>query len=207
MSDISGLFYRESYFTKKHNDNDNNNNDDEQEINLFSNKNNNKNNNTENIINKSSITNNNSNIYNIDTEESEAEFYSAEVETIVPIDEKINNTAIYNIKINSSLNAKDFWKKSCSLDNLIKFRDYLLKYTHSVINIPFPTKSLFRFIPCIEHKYDERNWDILLENKFLLDNFFSTICRDKEMYKLSGFISFFSKPPSLKRNSINILYN
>ena len=205
MNDISEFFYRESYFTKKHNDKDKNNNDDDKEINLFSNEN--KNNNIKNRSNKNSNTNNISNNNIFDYEESETEFYSAEVETIIPIDEKINNTAIYNIKINSSLNANDIWKKSCSLDNLIKFHDYLLKYTHSVINIPFPTKSLLRFIPFVGHKYDERNWDILLENKFLLDNFFSTICRDKEMYKLSGFISFFSKPPSLKRNSINLFYN
>ena len=202
MNVISNFFYRDSYFTKKHNDNDNDKNN-YKEMNLF--QNNNKNNTNEDTDNKTKMSNA-SNFSNINIENNEAELYFAEVETIIPIDEKINNTAIYNIKIKSSLNVNDTWTKPCSLDDLIKFRDYLLKYTFSVINIPFPTKSFFRFIPYIGQKYDERNWDILLENKFLLDNFFSTICKDKEMYKLSGFISFFSKP-SIKRNSINLFYN
>ena len=136
----------------------------------------------------------------------ELELFYAKVETIIPIDDKLNNDAIYNIKIRSSLNFNDFWIKSCTLDELYDLREYLLKYVSSVINLPFPQKSWMRFLPYIGYKYDERNWDILLENKFLLDDFFSTICKDKEMYKLSEFISFFSKPVN-QRNTINLFYN
>ena len=206
MSEISEFFYRESYFTKKHDDKDTNNNN-QKEINLFQIKNNsdNKSNKSKNSnASKNSNSSNNSN--NTIDEKGEAELYSAEVETIIPIDEKMNNTAIYNLKIKSSLNYKDTWIKPCTLDDLINFRDYLLKYTYSVINLPFPTKSLFRFLPYVGQKYDERNWDILLENKFLLDDFFKTICKDKEMYKLSGFVNFFSKPEN-KRNSNILFYN
>ncbi len=197
---ISQFFFRDSYFTKKHNENDRNNNHHhiEKEMNLFTPKNNSDN---KSIKTKNSHSSNNSNNSNINIDE-EAELYFAEVETIIPIDEKYNNIAIYNIKIKSSLNFNDSWIKPCSLDDLIKFRDYLLKYTYSVINLPFPQKSWFRFLPYIGHKYDERNWDILLENKFLLDDFFKTICKDKEMYKLSGFINFFSKPAT-SRNTNN----
>ena len=201
---ISQFFFRDSYFTKKHNENDRNNNHNhiEKEMNLFTPKNNSDN---KSIKTKNSHSSNNSNNSNINIDE-EAELYFAEVETIIPIDEKYNNIAIYNIKIKSSLNFNDSWIKPCSLDDLIKFRDYLLKYTYSVINLPFPQKSWFRFLPYIGHKYDERNWDILLENKFLLDDFFKTICKDKEMYKLSGFINFFSKPAT-SRNTNNSFYN
>ena len=201
---ISQFFFRDSYFTKKHNENDRNNNHNhiEKEMNLFTPKNNSDN---KSIKTKNSHSSNNSNNSNINIDE-EAELYFAEVETIIPIDEKYNNIAIYNIKIKSSLNFNDSWIKPCSLDDLIKFRDYLLKYTYSVINLPFPTKSLLRFLPYIGQKYDERNWDILLENKFLLDDFFKTICKDKEMYKLSGFINFFSKPAT-SRNTNNSFYN
>ncbi len=201
---ISQFFFRDSYFTKKHNENDRNNNHHhiEKEMNLFTPKNNSDN---KSIKTKNSHSSNNSNNSNINIDE-EAELYFAEVETIIPIDEKYNNIAIYNIKIKSSLNFNDSWIKPCSLDDLIKFRDYLLKYTYSVINLPFPQKSWFRFLPYIGHKYDERNWDILLENKFLLDDFFKTICKDKEMYKLSGFINFFSKPAT-SRNTNNSFYN
>ena len=189
MSDIAKYFYRNSYFTKVHEDTGTN-NDNQKEMNLLDDNN--------------DLSNNNNIINHKEKVEQEEELYFAEVETIIPIDGKMNNTAMYNIKIKSSLDFNDSWVKSCTLDDLFKFRDYLIKYTHSVINLPFPTKSLFRFLPYIGYKYDERNWDILLENKFLLDDFFETICKDKEMYKLSGFISFFSKP-SNKRLS-NILF-
>ena len=192
MEDISKFFYRDSYFTKKHEERDKKY---EKEMDILQINSTIDNNSYKSNKSKKSNNSNNSNKSNISNneKEEEAELYSAEVETIIPIDGKINNIAIYNIKIKSSLNYKDTWIKPCSLDDLIKFRDYLLKYSHSVINLPFPTKILFRFLPYIGEKYDERNWDILLENKFLLDDFFQTICKDKEMYKLSGFVNFFAK--------------
>ena len=199
MSSISQFFYRDSYFTKKHDDK----NPNPKLINLTQKKRNKKKDN-DNIDNKSGRNSTEkSDSIDYDLYDDELELFYAKVETIIPIDDKLNNNAIYNIKIRSSLNFDDSWIKSCTLDDLFNFREYLLKYTYSVINLPFPQKSWLRFLPYIGHKYDERNWDILLENKFLLDDFFSTICKDKEMYKLSGFVSFFSKPVN-KRNSINI---
>ena len=192
MEEISGYFFRDSYFTKKKDDNINI----HKEKNILSKKDN-----SETKSNKSE----NSNSSNFSNNE-EMELYFAQVETIIPIEEKINNIAIYNIKIKSSLNCNEYWVKKCTLDDLIKFREYLLKYSHSVINLPFPTKSLLRFLPYIGEKYDERNWDILLENKFYIDDFFKTICKDKEMYKLSGFINFFAKPTK-KSNSIIMDFN
>ena len=202
MSNISQFFYRESYFTKKHDEKNPNPN----LINLTNNK---KQENKDNInIDDKSGRKSNEKSESIDYDlyDDEIELYHAKVETIIPIDDKLNNNAIYNIKIRSSSNFDDEWIKSCTLDDLFNFREYLLKYTYSVINLPFPQKSWLRFLPYIGHKYDERNWDILLENKFLLDDFFSTICKDKEMYKLSEFIKFFSKPVK-NRNSINIFFN
>ena len=202
MSNISQFFYRESYFTKKHDDK----NPNHTLINLTSNKNNNNKDNT-NLDDKSGRkSNEKSESIDYDLYDDELELFYAKVETIIPIDDKLNNNAIYNIKITSSLNFNDSWIKSCTLDDLFNFREYLIKYTYSVINLPFPQKSWLRFLPYIGHKYDERNWDILLENKFLLDDFFITICKDKEMYKLSEFVKFFSKPVK-NRNSINIFYN
>ena len=195
MSDIADQFFRESFFTKIHEPDgsaDHNNNSEKNtstnENNLFELKNIQSNENNSKNINPSSKKN-----YN-----EEPELFSAVVETIIPIDDKLKNDAIYNIKIQSSLNCNDSWIKQCTLNELIKFRDYLITYIHSVINLPFPSKSLFRFLPYIGRKYDERNWDILLENKFLLDDFLFTICSDKEMYKLTGFISFFSKPSNYR---------
>ena len=207
MSNISQFFYRDSYFTKKHDDKNPNPN----LINLFYKKSSSKidfsnkdedcnNNNSEN--NGESNSNNKSDGNVDDLYDDEMELFYAKVDTIIPIDNKSNNKAIYNIKIRSSLNFNDFWIKSCTLDELFDLREYLLKYTYSVINLPFPQKSWMRFLPYIGHKYDERNWDILLENKFLLDDFFGTICKDKEMYKLSKFISFFSKPVNKKKSII-----
>ena len=134
---IAELFYRDSYFTKKHDENDKN--DNPKEINLFHKKNNSDNKSTQSKNSNSSGGTNNTN------NNEETELYFAEVETITPIDEKINNIAIYNIKIKSSLNFNDSWVKPYTLDDLIKFRNYLLKYASSVINLPFPEKSFFRF--------------------------------------------------------------
>ena len=199
MSSISQFFYRDSYFTKKHDDK----NPNPKLINLTQNNHNKKKENNSNDNKSGRNSTEKSDSIDYDLYDDELELFYAKVETIIPIDDKLNNDAIYNIKIRSSLNFDEFWIKSCTLDDLFNFREYLLKYTYSVINLPFPQKSWMRFLPYIGHKYDERNWDILLENKFLLDDFFITICKDKEMYKLSGFVSFFSKPVN-KRNSINI---
>ena len=201
MSNISNLFYRESYFTKKHDENNPNPN----LINLTKNKVQKKitDNNQDNQSERSS--NEKSESFECNANE-EIELYHAIVETIIPIDDKLNNSAIYNIKIRSSLNCNDSWIKSCTLDDLFNFREYLLKYSHYVINLPFPKKSWMRFLPYIGHKYDERNWDILLENKFFLDDFLGAICKEREMYKLSEFVSFFSKPVN-RTNSINLYFN
>jgi len=188
MSSISKLFFRESFFTKVH-DNNNNGNNSSQELQEFELKK--SRDNKSNSSGGSNLLISDDNNFNGNFE---IELFVAKVETITPIDEKLNNKAIYNIKIKSSVHLNDSWIKSYTLDELIRFRDYLLKYTYSIINLPFPTKSWMRFLPYIGKKYDEHNWDILLENKFLLDDFFSTICKDKEIYKLSGFIEFFSKP-------------
>jgi len=191
MTEISNFFPKNKQLTK--------NNMKKQEMTLFK-SNNDENGNNKHNSNNSTHSSNNSNNSN----EKEEELYFAEVETIIPIDEKINNSAIYNIKIQSSFNINDTWIKSFTLDDLINFRNYLLKFFNSVINLPFPSRSILRFLPYIGYRYDERNWDILLENKFLLDDFLYTICKNKEMYKLSGFIDFFSKSTT-KRNS-NIIF-
>ena len=75
---------------------------------------------------KATHTSNNSNNSN----EKEEELYFAEVDTIIPIDEKIHNNAIYNIKIQSSFNINNTWIKSYTLNDLINFRNYLLKYSN-----------------------------------------------------------------------------
>ena len=198
MTEISNLFFNNLSKNKQLTKN----NKQKQEMTLIkSNYNENNNNiNSENVKHNSNNSNNSekpthsSNNSNNNNEKEEEELYFAKVDTIIPIDEKITNNAKYNIKIKSSININDTWIKSYILDDLINFRNYLLKFDNSIINLPFPTKSILRFLPYIGYRYDERNWDILLENKFLLDDFLYTICKNKEMYKLSGFIDFFSKP-------------
>ena len=198
MTEISNLFFNNLSKNKQLTKN----NKQKQEMTLIkSNYNENNNNiNSENVKHNSNNSNNsekpthNSNNSNNSNEKEEEELYFAKVDTIIPIDEKITNNAKYNIKIKSSININDTWIKSYILADLINFRNYLLKFDNSIINLPFPTKSILRFLPYIGYRYDERNWDILLENKFLLDDFLYTICKNKEMYKLSGFIDFFSKP-------------
>ena len=133
MSNISQFFYRDSYFTKIHDDKNPNPN----LINLFHQKSSSKNdftnkkdednnnNNSENNGERNSNNKSDSNDY--DLYDDEMELFCAKVDTIIPIDNKSNNKAIYNIKIRSSLNFNDFWIKSCTLDELF-IKIYLFSY-------------------------------------------------------------------------------
>ena len=131
----------------------------------------------------------------------EFNYVTAKIISIIPPDIKLNQDAIYNLEIQFSDSQNNKWVKSCTLNDLYFFREYIMTYIPSIINLPFPQKSILSYLPFIGHKYDERNWDILLENKFILDNFFCNICQDKNLYTLIGFNSFFKKP--IKEKSIS----
>lgn len=116
------------------------------------------------------------------------EFIIVKIESIVPpID---NSNANYMLHIKNSKQMS--WIKQCTMEELTQFRNYITKYVPSVNNIPFPARKKMSYIPFIGKSYSEHNWDILLENKFILDNFFESICKDLNVYKLNGFAEFFA---------------
>lgn len=112
---------------------------------------------------------------------------SAKIESIIPPRTK-DECALYNIKI--TYQDVNRYKK-CPLKEISEFRRYIIKYIPSVNNLPFPSPSIFSYLPFIGYKYTELNWDILIEYKFILDDFFNAICNDPELYKLSEFNKFF----------------
>lgn len=117
--------------------------------------------------------------------------FHVKIEKITPPSKGIPE-ALYHLCIINSNDQK--WYKECTLKELYLFRNNIIFYFPSVCNLPFPLKSFWSYLPLIGHKYDERNWDVLLENKFILDDFFKSICNDKELYKLTSFIKFFEAP-------------
>ena len=116
---------------------------------------------------------------------------TAKVESITPIMDN-NKTTLYNLEILKS-NGEN-WTKVISFEEIKKMRNYLIKFVPRVSNLPFPQKDWRSFLPFVGHKYDDHNWDVLLENKFILDEFFRSVCQDKELYKLSEFNAFFNQP-------------
>jgi hypothetical protein len=126
-------------------------------------------------------------------------YVTAKIISIIPPDIDLKLDAIYNLEIQFSDSSNNTWIKPCTLKDFCFFREYIITYIPSIINLPFPQKNILSCLPFIGQNYDERNWDILLENKFILDNFFYIICQDKNLYTLIGFNSFFKKP--IKENS------
>ena len=124
-------------------------------------------------------------------------FVSAQINNILPPNDEYKTNAIYYIKVNERNfigEINECWIKQVTLNDLNEFRNYLIKYEPNVYNLPFPSLSILRYLPCIGHNYDEKNWDILLENKFILDEFFKVICSSENLYRLYGFKKFFTKP-------------
>ena len=124
--------------------------------------------------------------------------FTAKVEHITPPSLECSE-ARYQLSIMTSNDRQ--WYKECSLNELSSFRNVLIYYFPNISNLPFPSKSLLSYLPLIGHKYDERNWDVLLENKFILDDFFNAICKDTQLYKLTIFEEFFEQPRETIRNS------
>jgi hypothetical protein len=88
------------------------------------------------------------------------------------------------------------WFKEKTFEEIEKFRNYLKKYIEEVKNLPFPKRSIFSFLPLVGSYYSEDNNDVLIENKFILDNFFEQICANPNTYKLEEFNSFFAEDES-----------
>jgi hypothetical protein len=62
-----------------------------------------------------------------------------------------------------------------------------------VKNIAFPNSSVLSYFPFIGKKYSDENNDILIEKKFVLDNFFREICEFNQFYKIDEFDKFFAE--------------
>ena len=68
----------------------------------------------------------------------------------------------------------------------------MLKELPELKNIPFPYDSVLSKIPFIGRFYSDENDDILIEKKFIIDNFFENLLEREEAYKTEEFNTFFS---------------
>jgi hypothetical protein len=85
------------------------------------------------------------------------------------------------------------WFKTVTFDKIEAFRNYLIKFVNEIKDIPFPSKSLLSYLPIIGKSYSDDNNDILVEKKYILDNFLIEICNNQKVYKLEEFNNFFTE--------------
>lgn len=114
--------------------------------------------------------------------------------SIIQKDDPLNKgKTIYSYRLYIRRNDDCDWYKECSFEDIEKFRNNLIKYFPNVKNIPFPSKSIFSYVPFLNKIYGDENNDILIEKKYVLDNFFNEICEYNQSYKVEEFNKFFSE--------------
>lgn len=115
------------------------------------------------------------------------------VHTIIQREDPSNKSkTLYIYKLFIKRNDDMEWFKDTTFEEIKKFRNYLLKFISEVKDIPFPIKSIYSYFPVIGSLYSDDNNDVLMEKKFILDNFFEQICLNTQSYKLEEFNNFFS---------------
>jgi hypothetical protein len=115
------------------------------------------------------------------------------IHTIIQREDKIKNKSNFFYKIYLKRNDNLDWFIEATFEKIEEFRNYMIKYIPEVRDLPFPIKSIFSYFPLIGSLYSDSNNDVLIEKKFILDNFFKGICLNMKCYKLEEFNKFFSE--------------
>ena len=119
-------------------------------------------------------------------------FITCTVHSIIQKDDPLKKgKTIYAYKLYIRRNDECEWYKECLFEEIEKFRNCLIKYIPNVKNIPFPSKNFFSYFPFLGKIYGDENNDVLIEKKFVLDNFFNEICEFNQCYKIDEFNKFF----------------
>lgn len=100
---------------------------------------------------------------------------------------------LYYYKLYIKRNDESEWFKEVLFEDIENFRNNLIKYFPNVKNIPFPNNSVLSYIPFIGKRFSDENNDVLIEKKYVLDNFFHEICEYNQSYKIDEFDKFFSE--------------
>jgi hypothetical protein len=114
------------------------------------------------------------------------------VKTIIPKTD-ILGKKIYFYKLLVRRNDDVEWFVTTTFDKIETFRYYAVKFVKEIVNIPFPRKHLLEYIPFIGKLYSDENYDILIEKKYILDNFFQELLKNQQVYKLDYFKRFFTE--------------
>jgi hypothetical protein len=114
------------------------------------------------------------------------------VKTIIPKTDSIGKK-IYFYKLLVKRNDELEWFVTTTFDKIEQFRYYAVKYVKDVVNLPFPRKHLLEYIPFICKLYSDENYDVLIEKKYILDNFFQEMLKIQQVYKLDEFKKFYTE--------------
>lgn len=108
------------------------------------------------------------------------------------IDIKKSGKSIYQYKIFCKRTDGLSWFKEVSFIDIVQFRNKIIELIPEMKNYPFPSESFLAKIPFIGRFYSDSNDDVLIEKKFILDNFFENLLEKEEVYRLDIFNDFFS---------------
>jgi hypothetical protein len=100
---------------------------------------------------------------------------------------------IYYYKLFIKRNDELSYYKTTTFDKIKAFRNYIIKYVKEIVDIPFPQPSILAYIPIIGRAYSDDNNDVLIEKKYVLDNFFKEMLKNQQVYKLEEFKLFFTE--------------
>lgn len=116
------------------------------------------------------------------------------VHSIIQKEDPNNKTkSIYFYRLYIRRNDELEWYKEVTFEEIEKFRNYVCKYVEAARDLPFPSTSIFAYLPLVGSYYSDENNDVLVEKKFILDNFFEQICLNMQTYKLEEFNNFFTE--------------
>ena len=119
-------------------------------------------------------------------------FISSTVHTILnKTDERNKNVYYYKLYIKRNDDLE--WFKTVTFEKIELFRNYLLQYVKQMKDIPFPNRNILSYVPFIGKYYSDENNDVLIEKKYILDNFFLELCNIQQAYKLEEFNNFFTE--------------
>jgi hypothetical protein len=100
---------------------------------------------------------------------------------------------IFLYKLFVKRNDEMEWYVTATFDKIEQFRNYAVRYVREVVNLPFPERNFLSYIPVLGKYYSDENNDVLIEKKYILDNFFIEMLKIQQVYKLDEFKKFFTE--------------
>ena len=85
------------------------------------------------------------------------------------------------------------WFKEATIEEIESFKEEMSNTAKEIKDIPFPSKSLFSYLPIIGRFYEEEDNKSIKERIKMIDNFFMIITKNLLLYSLEEFNDFFTE--------------